>query len=124
MTVLEATNKLIVYFSQKSYFELDSCFKKVILISDTDADKAAILIALDELASQKLIVKQEAEGKTWWVLMRPLSYQTYEVNLSLITGLEIANALNKFIDKDEDKVSPFRVTERDIVNLCALAARA
>lgn len=124
MTVLDATNKLVEYFAQNSYFELESCFKRVILISDTDADKAAILLALEELAAQKFVALKEVDGKQWWVLMRPLSAQTLELQLSLMGALEISNALNKYVDQEEDKVSPFRVSERDIMNLCSLATRA
>jgi hypothetical protein len=122
MTILEANNKLLEYFSSNEYFELSKDFSKVVLISDTDADKAAIIMALEELEKQKIVVKKVFENREYWILFKPLAFQMQSFDLSLMTAIRIANTINKFIDKEEDKVSPMRISEQDIFNLTLLAS--
>lgn len=124
MTILEASNKLIEYFAQNTHFEIGSDFKKVCLISDTDADEAAILIALEEMSKNNFVSRKEVGGKTFWILFKPLALQTQEVTISLVTALGMAETINKFINNDNEKVNPLNISEQDIVNLITVAKRA
>lgn len=124
MTIIEATNRLIEYFASHDFFDFQADFVKVCLISDTDADKAAIIIALEELAKQQFVIKKDIKGVEYWVLYKPLGYQTQDIQINLMTALSVAEAINKYITKDEDKVSPLRISEQDILNLTSIAKRA
>ncbi len=123
MTILEASNRLVEYFARNDFFHFGTDFPKVCLISDTDADKAAILIALEELAKQQFIIKKDINAQEFWVMVRPLGMQTQDVQISLLTGLQVAETINKYIVKDEDKISPMRISEQDILSLVSIVTR-
>lgn len=123
MTVLEATNKLIEFFAANDFFELEKDFSKVVLVSLSEADKAAIIIALEELEKQRFVIKKVINEQEFWVLLKPLAYQVQELQISLMTAIAVSTILNKYIEKEEDKVSPLRISEQDIFNLTVVATK-
>jgi len=123
MTILEASNKLLEFFAENDYFQLDKHFNKVCLLSDTDADKAAVMLALEELAKQNFVSKKDMSGQEFWILVKPLSLNTLELSLSVITALSAASVINRYIKKEEDKANPLQLSEKDIVNLILIAQR-
>jgi hypothetical protein len=117
MTVLEASSRLLEFFASNEYFELEKDFNKICLISDTDADKASILVALEELAKQNFIVKKEFDKRGYWILFKPLAMHNQEVSINVSLGIEIANILNKILSNEENKCNPLNISEEDIFNL-------
>lgn len=120
MTIIESTNRLLEFFAKNDFFELAKDFKKIILISDTDADKASILIALEELSKQNFVIKKNINGHEYWVLYKPLVFHTQEIQISLMTALAISESINKFITEDNDKINPMRISEQDLITLTML----
>jgi hypothetical protein len=124
MTVYHATNKLIEFFAQNDTFYLEDDFKKIVLISDNDGDKAALLAGLDELTKQNLVIKKNFNDKDYWVLLRPLAMQNQDVSVPLALGLEISKLLNETEPKDPSRSDPLNLNSQDILNLFILAKKS
>jgi hypothetical protein len=120
MTVLEASNKLIEHFSSHDYFEMLEHFKKITLVSETEADKASLLLALEELAKQNIILKKDIKNQEFWVLVRPLTMQNYEISVTLPVAAEIAAIVAKYTDMEGRQPNPFNITERDLAYLVGI----
>ena len=117
MTILEASTRILDYFTKNDYFLLDNDFKKICLISDTDADKAAIIIAMEELAKQNFVFKREINGKEYWILSKPLLMQKQDVSISVELGVEISKIIDKIIPEGNEKCNPLNIQEGDIAHL-------
>lgn len=125
MTVLEAANLLIEHFVQNDHFTFSKHLKNIISVPDEDIDvsEAAILIALEELEKQNFISKKNINKKDIWILCKPIALQTQEIQISLLTAVQIAQTINKCISKEEEKVNPIKLSEQDIINLMIIAKR-
>lgn len=123
MTVLEASNKLIEFFLKNDAFSIENDFNKICLISDTDADQAAVLAALDALTEQQLIIKKHFNKCDYWVLLQPLALKMQEVVLPITVAAEIANLINNFEPKDDTRCNPMNININDISNLLFLAKK-
>jgi len=120
-TILEMSSKLLEYFVSNEVFELEKDFQKVCLISDSESDQAAILVALEELAKQNFVVKKEYNNKTYWILFKPLTMHNEDVSISVALGVEISNLLNKVIPDENRKCNPLNISEENIFHLLMLA---
>lgn len=123
MTVLEATNRLVQFFARNNFFEMETDFTKIMPVFDSDAYKASILIALENLERQQLIARKKVEETEFWVLIKPLALQEQNVQISLLTAISVAETINAFIANEQDHVNPMEISEKDIANLVALAKR-
>jgi hypothetical protein len=123
MTVLEATNKLVEFFAKNDVFELATDFNQVILISDTEGDKATILAALDGLEQSGLIIKKHFNTRDYWVLLRPLVFETQNVTLPLNLALEVSRLLNSLDPKQDSRSNPLAINAQDILDLLVLAKK-
>ena len=128
MTVLEATERLFEWFSENDYFVLDEDLIRVNPISDTvERDKAVFLLALEDLESNELLAKGDAQNKknieTVWVLKKP--FTAFEQNVAISPSVAMAlsqiinNACEEFGD-DTDYCSAANLQEKDIRNLILL----
>jgi hypothetical protein len=121
MTVLEASSKLIEFFTSHDYFDFKRDFKQICLISDTSADEVAVLAALEELVKQNFLVNKKIENQEFWVLVKPIPMHEQNVSISVALGLEISNILNNTILIDEErKCNPINLNEQDIFHLVML----
>jgi len=122
MTVLEASNKLVNFFTKNDYFQPEEHFKSICLISDTDADKACIDAALGSLEKAEVVVKKVFDDKTYWILIKPISLHSQDVQISVLLGAEISETLSEKLG-EEANCNPLKITEMDILSLLLLVRK-
>lgn len=115
MTVLEAAQKLLEFFSKNAHFEIKNDFKKIMLVSDTDAHQAAVLIALESMEKQGLVARKAVDDKEFWILTKPLLFQPQTLEISTLTAMAIANTINAVVPNAQS--NPFQISETDLLNL-------
>lgn len=111
------SSKLLEFFTEHEFFELEKDFNKICLVSDTDSDKAAVLVALEELTKQNFLVRKEFEAHTYFILFKPLTMHTQDVTVSVSLGVEIASILNAIFPDENRKCNPLNLSEEDIFHL-------
>jgi hypothetical protein len=115
VNVFDASERVLDWFLKNDYFNIDEHFKNVCLISDTDADKAALILALEELEKEKIILKKEFDKKEFWVLVSPLLNREQKIPSSLMTNLAIAQKVNSI--NNNSHCNPFSISENDLQTL-------
>lgn len=117
MTIVEATQHLLEFFAEKDCLKTPHDLYR---ISKLPEDEAALRLALEELATQKFVIKKDLNNEEYYVLYTPLSLHVQNLGISLATALDLAKLLNGHISKESQKVNPLRVSEQDIINLLML----
>ena len=121
MTSLEAGNLLFEWYSNKDVFEIEKDFKQIVPVSeDEEKDKAAMIASLDDFTEKQLVNKVKLNDKDFWVLSKPYSAYSQNVELSVHTATALAGIINTFCDLLEnptDKCDPTAITEKEIQNL-------
>jgi len=127
MTILEAYQNLNEYFNENTVLNLRRDFKKIILVSEREADdKAAILCALEEMQKAGIIKPSVIENETYWVLFKPLEAFSQEVEINYLIAAGISSVINKVCEtlrNDSDKCDPKNITEKDLKNLIFIASK-
>lgn len=123
VTALEASTKLVEFFRQNDAFSMDADFKKIVLISDTEADEACVLAALDEIAKTGFVIKKHFNNKEYWILAKPLTFQIQSINIPLLLAIEISELINKIEPEDATRCNPLDITAEDIFHLLMLVKK-
>lgn len=124
MNILEASNKLLNWFSKNNSFNVTGDFLKLVLISDTpETDKAALTCALKELERLDLLRSAEIAGELYYILIKPFSQFSQNVTISGKTAETISTIINTYCEnvKDSENTCDKKsITERDIGNLITI----
>lgn len=126
MTIVEAANKLLEYFSKNESFSLEENYKDIILISDNPEEtKIAFILALEDLEKSDLIKGHQIGKRKIYILKKPLNSYDQTVSLGGFTCNMIAQVINDFCDQIKDKkdyCDAKSISEKDIRNLIFLAS--
>jgi hypothetical protein len=122
MTILEATAKLLKYFRNKDVFH--DQFSEIYVISENqELDNAAILGALKNLEESKIVSRAEVQGKSYWILLRPINSMNQALSISFSTAISVSDVINQFCEEHKDNkdiCDPCNITEQDVLNLTIL----
>jgi hypothetical protein len=123
MTVLDASNRLWLWFSKNTSFCIDNLKDVVLIIESYDADLAAIYAALSEFEKANLVARSSVEKKEFWTLKR--SFSTFEQNVavSATTAQSIADLINLFgqtFHDDDWQADPLNIKEIDLLRITEL----
>lgn len=131
MTTIEASNKLLEWFSENDIFCMSEDFDKVFskktggIKNDVNSDKAAVLSALKQLKEVKVVSEPIClDNRDFYVLSKNLKSYDQPINLSGNTCMLIAATINSYCDMahDEDnRADAISITEKDINNLVSIA---
>ncbi len=122
MTVLDATQKLLEFFVKNDAFAFEPDFKKICLISDTDADFAAVEAALDAFVTRGILIKKDIKERSYWVLIKPLGLQNQEISIPLSLSVLISATLNK-LDPNGMVSNPLAINDQDILALLLMSQK-
>lgn len=126
MTIVEAANKLIDFFSKSDSFCIEDNYNDLINISNTpDEDKIAILLALEDLEKNDLIKGHLTGKKKVFILKKPFESFDQNITINGFTCGMIGKIINDFCDKIKDKrdyCDVKNINEKDIRNLIFLAS--
>lgn len=129
MNISSAIESLLKWFNDNDSFNINTNFKELFpnYVSNTpEADKAAILCALDELIDAKILKKKEINNEDYWILTQPLSSVSQNITLNSQTCLIISEIINKTRETSENFNSqisycnPLEITEKDILTSIAI----
>ena len=124
MNVTEASIKLFTWFSEHDTFEMEKDFIPLVLVTDKEAhDKAAIECALKSLEEGNLINSSKVSEREIWVLQKPFSSFTQNVELNPELATAISTVINEFcemIGDNTDLCDPSSVSTKDIQNIVFL----
>jgi hypothetical protein len=127
MTILDATSLLFGWFKDNDSFESSKDFSKLVLVTDNpQRDKAAVILALENLQESEILKKKELDEKVYWILNKP--FETYEqtVNVSPVLAASIAKVVNDYCEYLEDQtemVDPTNIKEKDIQNMLYICTK-
>jgi hypothetical protein len=125
MTILDANNSLFEYFRTNHSFEIDRDLKKIVQVSDDEAESiVAFKLALEELESNNLIASKDYNEKKFYVLTKPFESYVQNPDLNPWTATMVGNEINEFcnlIEDHQDECSPSSITEKDFRNLVHIA---
>jgi len=126
MTIVEAANKLLEYFTTNISFSLEENYKDLVLISENPEEtKIAFILALEDLEKSDLIKSHQIGKRKIYILKKPLDSYDQNINLGGFTCNMIAQVINDFCNQIKDKkdyCDAKRITEKDIRNLIFLAS--
>lgn len=121
MTVLEACNHLINWFSTNESFDLNKDFKSLLIVTDDkEVVVASLKEALKELANGDIVAKAEIKNREVWILKKDLGSYEQSVKIEGVASLEIAKIVNRacdMTDSAEEYCNPISIVPRDINNL-------
>jgi hypothetical protein len=124
MTILEVGVKLYEWFESNDSFDVDKNFKNIFLISeDEDLDKALLNASLRKIESQNVISGSHVNGRSFYLLNRPIDSMDQSVNVDYPTAIKIATVINNFcddIDDHKDVVDPAEIKSKDILYLALI----
>ena len=96
-------------------------FHDIILISEAPEDhKAALFGALKQMEENGVIRSCEFEGKTYYILNKPIDSYEQNVTIHSTTAANIGIEINEaceMIEDDSDYCDYTNITENDIANL-------
>ena len=125
MTVFEASSKLFEWFAKNDYFDIEEHFIPLVMISEEEGpDRAAVLGALNELIKMELIVYQQVEDKTYYILKKNLDAFDQSLSVDHQTAKILADTINAFCDRVGDKTDYCDVKDvsvkdlRNIIFIC------
>ena len=125
MTVLEASEKLFLWFSDNDYFNMEENYISICPISETkEKDKIAITLALEDLEKGELVASRDDNdlGRCW-VLKKPFTAYDQNVSIAPPIALALAQIVNAACDEfgdDTDRCDPASMQEKDIRSLLLL----
>ncbi len=126
MTILESAQKLLVWFANHESFNLDDDYKELLPnhISETpEADKASVILALDEMVINNMARKAMINKKDYYILSRPLKSMTQNVEISASTAIILSGVLEQVCNMTGSKellINPFQIKEQDIIVILTL----
>ena len=130
MTVIDASRKLLEFFSNQDAYLVHKDLKKALILSeDEKLDGDIVLLALKNFQAQGLVEpllfqeKNKNPEPYAYVLVKPLAEYSQTVELSFGTISAITQIVNGVCDEmgiDQDKVNPLSIEEKDIQNLIGL----
>lgn len=120
MNLLSATIKMFEWFEKKESF-CETDFPRLTLISeDPDSERAAILLALEELEKGGWVKKINYKNKLFYILVKPFESYNQDLQISSKTAMTLSNLLNesyKALNINSEKCNPSEIKENDIKNL-------
>lgn len=130
MTILEISSKLLEWFKIHDSFELKADYEKLLPlhVSETpNADKATVLLGLEELVLANAIKKTTLNKTDFYVLLRPFDQMTQTITLNAGTCLAITDIIKKAaeqLDRKDILINPLNFTENDIITAIGLLMEA
>jgi len=132
MVIIESTQKLLHWFSEKHSFNLTDNFldlfeKKVHISNTPDADKASVLAGLEELVLNGVLKKATVNKKEYYILIRNLNSFAQTVQLSSVTSLiiyEILKEYANFVKNNDILPNPLQLTENDVLTALTILREA
>jgi hypothetical protein len=127
MTILDASNKLFLWFSERESFNINEHSDKEDFFESkkfSKTDLAALIGALDEFEKMEVIKKIEVDGQAIYILKK--SFESFEqtIKFSPETCRSISEFINGFCDmikNETDRCDVKNVTEKDVKNLLMIA---
>lgn len=122
MTTLEASLKLIDWFSENDYFNFPKDLNKLLVIHENENDKFPVLAALKNLTEESILasIDNSSEEKVYF-LNRKFEQIEQEVKINGALACNIADRINWFcqeVIKDESEIcDPKEIKSRDLWNI-------
>jgi len=122
MTTLEASLKLIDWFSENDYFNFPKDLNKLLVIHENENDKFPVLAALKNLTEESILtsIDNSSEEKVYF-LNRKFEQMEQEVKINGALACNIADRINWFcqeVIKDESEIcDPKEIKSRDLWNI-------
>lgn len=122
MTTLEASLKLIDWFSENDYFTFPKDLNKLLVIHENENDKFPVLAALKNLTEESILasIDNSSEEKIYF-LNRKFEQMEQEVKINGALACNIADRINWFcqeVIKDESEIcDPKEIKSRDLWNI-------
>ncbi len=124
MTVLDASNALVVWFLENESFCIEEDFNKVVLITENkQRDLAAVRGGLEKLVKANILAYEKIEDTEYWTLTKPIEQYEQEVEITTPIAKDIARIINDFcdaIDDQLDRCDSTSINPKDIKNLTLL----
>lgn len=125
MTVLDATSKLYIWFTENDFF-CEEEFLKILTISEhPDADRASLLVALEEFEKGSIVKKTTYKKKDFWILTKSFHSFNQTLNITPNTALMISKVINSYREDfniKDNYCDPNNVQEVDIKSLLTILA--
>lgn len=122
MTTLEASLKLIDWFSENDYFNFPKDLNKLLVIHENENDKFPVLAALKNLTEESLLASMDnsSEEKIYF-LNRKFEQMEQEIKINGALACNIADRINWFcqeVIKDESEIcDPKEIKSKDLWNI-------
>ena len=122
MTTLEASLKLIDWFSENDYFNFPKDLNKLLVIHENENDKFPVLAALKNLTEESILasIDNSSEEKVYF-LNRKFEQMEQEIKINGALACNIADRINWFcqeVIKDESEIcDPKEIKSRDLWNI-------
>lgn len=122
MTTLEASLKLIDWFSENDYFNFPKDLNKLLVIHENENDKFPVLAALKNLTEESILASMDnsSEEKIYF-LNRKFEQMEQEIKINGALACNIADRINWFcqeVIKDESEIcDPKEIKSRDLWNI-------
>ena len=122
MTTLEASLKLIDWFSENDYFNFPKDLNKLLVIHENENDKFPVLASLKNLTEESLLASMDnsSEEKIYF-LNRKFEQMEQEIKINGALACNIADRINWFcqeVIKDESEIcDPKEIKSKDLWNI-------
>lgn len=122
MTTLEASLKLIDWFSENDYFNFPKDLNKLLVIHENENDKFPVLAALKNLTEESILASMDnsSEEKIYF-LNRKFEQMEQEIKINGTLACNIADRINWFcqeVIKDESEIcDPKEIKSKDLWNI-------
>jgi hypothetical protein len=122
MTTLEASLKLIDWFSENDYFNFPKDLNKLLVIHENENDKFPVIAALKNLLEENIVaIEEDLNGDKIYFLNRKFEQMEQEIKINGSLACNIADRINWFcqeIIKDESEIcNPKEIKSRDLWNI-------
>lgn len=122
MTTLEASLKLIDWFSENDYFNFPKDLNKLLVIHENENDKFPVIAALKNLLEENIVaIEEDLNGDKIYFLNRKFEQMEQEIKINGALACNIADRINWFcqeIIKDESEIcNPKEIKSRDLWNI-------
>jgi len=120
MTSLDASNKLFDWFAESDTLSINRDFNLILPEStNQEEDKAILVCSLRDLEKIEFV----QESNEYWVLKKPFSSFSQNVELPAQLCLSISQLINGFCDvlqDDSDTCNPTDMKTKDIMNVVTI----
>jgi len=127
-TLQDITNKLFQYFTDNNVFCLEENHADIFEPSiDPPLERAALLKSLEKFQQQKLVSRLDVDGKSVFLLEKPLQSFSQSIELSGETAGRVAQVINCHLQRTgnaEYRINPLETSERAIQLLAVIAEKA